>query len=136
MKILMKMMLMATIIAVPLVSTAFAESSNKIMIQAEPGSNPSRVTYDKKVDIAINGASIGEKLEINQISTPQVRNVPLPTWNPGDSAKVDATFTNVDGTNGVSCSKSWPVKSTDSIDCTRIEISYLPSNNTCALTCN
>jgi hypothetical protein len=136
MKILMKMMLLSTIAAVPLVSMAFAESSNKIMVQAEPGSNPSRMTYDKKVDIAINGNSIGEILEINQNSTPQAREVKLPTWNVGDSAKVNATFSSMDGTNGVSCSQSWPVKSTNSIGCTRIEIAYLASNDTCNLTCN
>jgi len=135
MKMLVKIMLI-TMMAVPLVSMASATAPKQITLQVEPGSNPNRVNYDKIADITVNGTNIGEKVEITQNSTPQTRDLSLHELQTGETITVDAIFSNRDTSHAVTCSRSWPVVSENSIGCGPIEASYQAITDTCVLTCN
>jgi hypothetical protein len=126
------------IVSAVLFSIAFAAAAQapaSILLQVKPGFNPAGVTYEKHAVVMFDGKKV-ERTVINQSSATVTTEEKLHKLSTGDTLAVDATFSNRDGSDAISCSRSWQAIGEGTIGCGPIEVGYQAFDDTCVIVCN
>ena len=117
------------------ISIVYAEMPQHMLLQIEPGYNPDHIVYEKIETVSFNGKRVQTGTITDSGGTIN-KEVKLHKLAPGDTLTVDASFQNTDGSDKISCSRTWTAVSQDNIACSPIEVGYQAANNTCVLVCN
>ncbi|MBX4189474.1 hypothetical protein KW785_02665 [Candidatus Parcubacteria bacterium] len=116
---------------------AYAEMPQSILLQIKPGYNPDNIIYEREAEVFVNDKRVGGHFTItDDFSQYEEKMLKLHKLMQGDLLKVDATFTDPDGGDAVSCTRTWTAIAEDNIGCGPIEVNYHPYDNSCSLICN
>ncbi|MBX4212159.1 hypothetical protein KW787_01740 [Candidatus Pacearchaeota archaeon] len=126
------------IAVVLLLSVSFVlATSSGILLQIKPRPVFTNASFEKEATVEFNGKHIGGHFVITEnLSSTITRHVNLHNLDIGDNLSVDATLSNLDGSDAISCSATFPVRSENNLGCGPIEVFYLADTDSCSILCN
>jgi len=135
MKTILKRALVVSTVLLSIAFAAAAQAPSSILLEVEPGYNPDQLTYEKQATVSFNGKKV-TRTSLNQSSATVTTEEKLHKLTTGSTLTVDASFANPDGTDAISCSRTWTAIGEGTIGCGPIEVGYQAYNDSCVIVCN
>ncbi|MBX4196018.1 hypothetical protein KW805_00315 [Candidatus Pacearchaeota archaeon] len=134
---ILKKITITTIIGILLGTALAVATSSGILLQIKPRPVFTNGSFEKEATVEFNGKHIGGHFVITEnLSSTITRHVNLHNLNVGDNLTVDATLSNLDGSDLISCTQTFPVFGENNLRCGPIEVFYLADTDSCSILCN